>query len=541
MARSSSDGLIAVAVVIALVVMALKYIAIAAGIGLALFGLFHLFKWLYIGWVNESKADPLFTQVAKEIAKKKSFNEKDFQQRYSLSDDRIHFIESQLNYAGVLSGNGVLVENQWELRSFFRSINTAEDFFINAIDEQVSRIQDAIDKQIKRESNELTISLLTTLSKNIRGEMMIDYLSLKQKASSTFASQEEIEALSEQINEYSKSLESLSIIENNETMAAFESFCSMLDSLKSVKIWSSKHNELSIQKCPFNHVQINEIALSVPYIDNKEWGYYLYPSFVIVASQKDRVVRSLRICNYSDIEVNTRSFTESKSAWFKSDDAEKAYTTWLHTCKDGSPDLRYSYNPSTTYYHFYAANLSRLNIEIVSGSKSAIDYIEKAFFIARKNNVLTRQVTIPGSDFVYLGEHEWKDVNPTGIKLEDSTIFPAWPQMEINSRTAINLANTAIQDAYSAIRDAFLNGKLYDLSDTDKANYGFVLFFDLISAYSFGNSDIQKLCKELDVLTISCGKTEKHIKESLEKCFKYSSKPQEDKDFAAAYFNLQLS
>ena len=541
MARSSSDGLIAIAVVIALVVMALKYIAIAAGIGLGLFGLFHLFKWLFIGWVKESKADPLFTQAAKEIAKKKSFNGKEFQQKFSLSDDRIHFIESQLNYAGILSGNSVMVENQWELRSFFRSINTAEDFFFTAIDEQVSRIQDSISKQIKRESNELTIALLSTLSNNLRGELMIDYLSLKQKASSTFASQEEMEAISEQINEYSKSLEQLNIVENDETMAAFESFCSMLDSIHGIRIWSSKHNELTIQKSPFNHVQINERTLSVPYIDNKERGYYLYPSFVIVASQKDRFVHSLRVCNYGEIEVNTRSFTESKGAWFKSEDAEKAYTTWLHTCKDGTPDLRYSYNPSTTYYHFYAANLSRLQVEIISGNRSVIDYIEKAFFIARKNNVSTRQVTIPGSDFVYLGEHEWKEVNPTGIKLEDSTIFPVWPQMEINSRTAISTANAAIQEAYSAIRNAFLNGKLYDLSDVDKANYGFVLFFDLISAYSYGNSDIQKLCKELDVLTISCGKTEKHIKESLEKCFKYSSKPQEDKDFAAAYFNLQFS
>ncbi len=26
------------------------------------------------------------------------------------------------------------------------------------------------------------------------------------------------------------------------------------------------------------------------------------------------------------------------------------HNTWLHTCRDGSPDLRYSYNPMHTYY-----------------------------------------------------------------------------------------------------------------------------------------------------------------------------------------------
>ena len=150
MARGGSDGLIAIVAVIALVVMALKYIAIAAGIGLALVGLFFLFKWLYIGWIKDSKADPLFTQAAKEAAKKKIFNSRDFQQRNSLDDDRIKFISAQLYYADIISDNGVLVENQWQLHSIFRQINANESFFETAINDRASLVQQIIEQQIKK-------------------------------------------------------------------------------------------------------------------------------------------------------------------------------------------------------------------------------------------------------------------------------------------------------------------------------------------------------------------------------------------------------
>lgn len=541
MARGGSDGLIAIVAVIALVVMALKYIAIAAGIGLALVGLFFLFKWLYIGWIKDSKADPLFTQAAKEAAKKKIFNSRDFQQRNSLDDDRIKFISAQLYYADIISDNGVLVENQWQLHSIFRQINANESFFETAINDRASLVQQIIEQQIKKESNELTISLLTALRKNIKGEMLIDYLSLKQKVYKDSASQDEIDAITKQINEYADAYEFVNIIEKEKTLEVFESFCSLLDGIHGTRIWSSKHHELTIQRRSFKTVHINGDAIEVPYIDNKEIGFYFYPSFVIITNQKELFTQSLRVCNYCDIEIKTRSYTESKGSWFKSEDAVVAYTTWLHTRKNGSPDLRYSYNPSTTYYHFYSASLSGLRIEIISGNRKAIERIENAFFITGNNSALSRQVSLSDSDFAYLGEHNWKEVSPSGLRLADASMFPAWQPTEITSRTAISSAENSIQKAYSVIRNDFLNGKYYDLSEMDKANYGFVLFFDLISAYNNGCSDIQTLCKELDVLTISCGKTEKLIKSSLEKCFKYGSKPQEDKVFAAAYFSLLFS
>jgi hypothetical protein len=143
-----------------------------------------------------------------------------------------------------------------------------------------------------------------------------------------------------------------------------------------------------------------------------------------------------------------------------------------------------------------------------------------------------------GSGFDYLGYHDWKDITPSDIKLEDSTSIPEWNHMYVYSRSDIDKAEKQIQEAYLQIRKDFLNGKFYDLSGPGKTNYGFVLFFDLFASYAAGKSDIRKLCKELDVLTIVCGKTERYIKRTFEKCFEEAPKPQEDRDFATAYFNM---
>lgn len=141
-----------------------------------------------------------------------------------------------------------------------------------------------------------------------------------------------------------------------------------------------------------------------------------------------------------------------------------------------------------------------------------------------------------GSGFDYLGYHDWKEVDPEAIVLEDGFDFPAWDHMYVYSRSDVNKAEPEIQQAYLRIRSDFLNGKFYDLSVPSKTNYGFVLFFDVFAAYAAGKSDIQTLCSELDVLTVVCPKTGRYIKRTFEDCFKEVEKPQEEKDYVGSYF-----
>ncbi|MBO7604673.1 MAG: hypothetical protein J6S97_09710 [Bacteroidales bacterium] len=143
-----------------------------------------------------------------------------------------------------------------------------------------------------------------------------------------------------------------------------------------------------------------------------------------------------------------------------------------------------------------------------------------------------------GSGFDYLGYHDWQAIDPSSIVLENGDFLPEWKHMYIYSKSDIIRATKLIQDAYLKLRNDFINGTFYDLSDEGKTNYGFTLFFDLFSAYAAGKSDINKLCQELDILSIICGKTERYIKSTFERCFEEVSKPQEDKLFASSYFNF---
>lgn len=59
----------------------------------------------------------------------------------------------------------------------------------------------------------------------------------------------------------------------------------------------------------------------------------LQGSFETKETMKQSYYRNMEI--YDDTKVITKDIP---------------HHTWLHTCKDGSPDLRYSYNPMSTYY-----------------------------------------------------------------------------------------------------------------------------------------------------------------------------------------------
>lgn len=533
---SSSDESLVVFVVLVIIAICFKYIAIAAGIGLVLFGLFHLFKWLYIGWTKESKADPLFTSAAKDAAKKHSFDIHAFQSRNAISDERMRYILIQLELAGVFSDNKVLVENQWKLHSVFRAINAEDDYFLSKVNEQVFRLQENLDKQIALETDDLSKSILSSLRNNIKSGLEVDYLSSKLNAIQTYASQGELDSLSEKISKETSVTESLNVSEDTATLSLFDSFTSILDSISSSRIWDAGHRALKIEQGSFLNIMINGEERMVPVIDLNDRRLYFYPSFVIIANYTGRICSSIHTLSYASNVVYTRSFTESRGRWFNSNDAKVSYTTWLHTRRDGAPDMRYSYNPSIAVYQFYEAKLSGLNLSIISGSHSVIDNIKTAFSFLQGVDTSSRSVSRSSFIFEFLGIHDWKDVPPSEIKLEDSSIFPDWAHTYVYSRTAVLDAERSIQEAYKAIRSAFLDGTYYDLSDPEKTNYGFVLFFDLFEAYSNGKSDIQKLCKELDILTISCGKTEKYLKKTFDSIFKRESIPQVDKDFAATYF-----
>lgn len=378
MKGASGEGLIAIVVIIVILGYALMYIAIAAGIGLALLGLFLLFRWLFIGWAKDSKADPLFTKAAKTAVKNKNFVRQDFAEEHTLSDERMKLIISQLRIAGILDGCSVQVEKQWGLHSIFKAINSEEDFFLARIQDETSRVVSSIDDQKKSESNPYLLSILESLRSYVEFGLKLNYLNTKLLAIHDYAEQNEIDEVQNQIKFLSAKGNSLDFFEEDDIMQAFDEFESYIANTTSAKTWNSNHQRIDISQESFCDIQINGLAREVPFMASDGIEAYFYPSFVVIY-RRNSETQVLRIVDYQSIGVKISSFTETRSTWFDDKDATIAYRTWLHSRVNGGPDLRYKNNPSTPYFSFYRAAISPIGLDIISGSSSITDNIKKAF------------------------------------------------------------------------------------------------------------------------------------------------------------------
>ncbi|MBQ9201295.1 MAG: hypothetical protein IJ154_02840 [Bacteroidales bacterium] len=372
------EGLIAIVVILVILGSVLMYVAIAAGIGLVLFGLFLLCKWLFIGWTKKTKADPLFTIAAKEAVKNKGFDHKRFAKKHSLSYERVKFIITQLRLAGVMDGCEVLIDKQWNLRPVFKSINDADDFFLARIQEETATVLASIDNQKDNESNAELISVIESIRGNADVGMKLCYLKAKLLAIHDYADQSEIDAVSQLIDNISASGGEIDFSEEDETMQRFEDFSSYLTNTSSAKIWNGSHVLTDIAQDSFCDIHINGKPCEVPMIADCKVESFFYPSFVIVL-RRYSPDNSFHIFDYQQFKVTNSSFSEPLSPWFDANDASVAYRTWLHSRVTGGPDLRYKNNPSTAYYSFYKAEIAPVGLEVVSGTASVTDNIKKAF------------------------------------------------------------------------------------------------------------------------------------------------------------------
>ena len=370
--------MIAIVVILVIFGSILMYVAIAAGIGLVLFGLFLLCKWLFIGWTKKTKADPLFTSAAKEAVKNKGFDRKGFAKKHSLSYERVEFIITQLRLAGVMDGCEVLIDKQWNLRPVFKSINDADDFFLARIQEETNSVLASIDNQKDNESNAELISVIESIRSNADARMKLSYLKAKLLAFHDYADQSEIDAVSQLINNISASGGEIDFSEEDETMQRFEEFSSYLTNTSSAKIWNGSHVLIDIAQDSFCDIHINGKPCEVPMIADCKVESFFYPSFVIVL-RRYSPDNSFHVFDYRQFKVTNSSFSEPLSPWFDANDASVAYRTWLHSRVTGGPDLRYKNNPSTAYYSFYKAVISPVGIEVISGNASVTENIKKAF------------------------------------------------------------------------------------------------------------------------------------------------------------------
>lgn len=396
MRRGAEEGIIALVVILVLIGYALMYVAIAAGICLALFGIFLLFRWLLIGWTKKSKADPLFTKAARSAVKNKGFDRVGFAQKHSISDARSKFITRQLRLAGVMADSTVLIDKQWGLRLVFRSINSENEFFLSRIQDDIESILSSIAEQTRSESDVYILSILSSIKTSAETGMKLSYYKLWQKAIQDYADQSEIDSLSGLIDDLSSQNSVNDFLVGYDVMQDFNDFCSYFTNKNSTKAWNTNHQIIDISQDSFCDIHINGKPQEVPYIAGINVEAFFYPTFVVVL-RKQSQTEAFRIIDYSSLRLITHSFTEPESNWFTEDDASVAYRTWLHSKVNGGPDLRYKNNPSTAHYSFYKACLSPLGIEIISGSSSFISRLRSAFsFLCKAKGSINKSEPLRG-------------------------------------------------------------------------------------------------------------------------------------------------
>lgn len=437
MKGGGTEGLIALAVIVVVLAYAALYVAIAAGVCLVLFGLFLLFRSLYIGRVRHPKADPLFTKAAKDTVKNKEFDQSRFAAKHEISSERTKYIKTQLEYAGIIKNDSVNVERLGGLHDIFKEINSHEDFFFEIVEKQAIDIQSSIENQINNESNELVISILNALKNNVNNRVIVGYLKKRLVAYKDYASQDDIDKLSAQIASYDSTESQICVNINSEFISAYQQLQQLKSNHQYSRIWSKNHNKIKWEMDSFCNIFINGQLFEALCFSSNGVTYYFYPSFVIRYNGADPS-DMVHIYDYKSINVNTWSFTQKEESWFSSMDAKKAYCTWLHSCKDGSPDLRYNYNPSTSHYYFYGASIPQLGFEFICGEQALTeDFRNSVSNVTAKKNTNVPQKNTRNVPQLY----DSNSSSALGIKIKKVISLHSIQLDTIKNKTFVSLLN----------------------------------------------------------------------------------------------------
>ena len=130
--------------------------------------------------------------------------------------------------------------------------------------------------------------------------------------------------------------------------------------------------------CAFNNL---ESPFKVLMLTNSSRCCYFYPMGIVFKNQKDSYKYVQNVT--TTVLLRTEQKNMSKPLPY---DVRPIRQYWLHSCRDGSPDLRYNYNPKTYVYEYANLNVAelilhvfRLNTakEVVSAYNKMYSYISE--------------------------------------------------------------------------------------------------------------------------------------------------------------------
>lgn len=369
--EKASFGLI----LIALIAMGVYYAFIALLVCILIcatcYGLYWIVRTMYVGKVKNEDADPLLTNISKWIVKgdngHRNISPKLLEETFHIEEARAIYIIQQLTCANIIKSQKTVCKNYWVLGNKFRELNSNSEFFKDCLNNKIVSLKNEIDILINNSTNVHIRSTLIAFQKAIPFVMRINFLQLKKKAISSYAQQDIINLLDKQIFQKRQDLDNnkINIVTTTTIANYYKEFCMSITRSTSFKVWSKLHSQVYITCENFFSVNINGIETPIPCITLGTYRYYFFPTFVIEFQDCPKTI--FKISEIKDIKVYITKQHITKEPWFKESEIPVTSTSYLHTCLDGTPDLRYKYNPRICYYGLYQIDFIGLDLSLVSG------------------------------------------------------------------------------------------------------------------------------------------------------------------------------
>ena len=362
-------------ILIVLIAMGVYYtfiaILICVSICAAFYGLYWIVRTIYVGKVKNEDADPLFTKISKWIMKEENrhhkISPKLLEETFHIEEERAIYIIQQLTCTNIINAQKVVCKNYWVLGDKFREINSNPIFFMDCLNNKIVSLRNDIDILINNSTNVHVQSILTAFQNAIPFVLRINFLQLKKKALSSYAQQDIINLLDKQIFQETHDFgnNKIDIVTTTAIANCYNELCMNITKAASLKVWSKLHSQVYITCENFFSANINGIEKPIPCITLGACKYYIFPTFVIEFQDCPKPI--FKLSEIKDIKAYITKKHITKEPWFEESEIPVTSTSYLHTCLDGTPDLRYKHNPRICYYGLRQIDFRGLDLSLVSG------------------------------------------------------------------------------------------------------------------------------------------------------------------------------
>lgn len=381
--------------IIALIVMGVYYtfiaIVVCVLVCVVCYGLYWGIQQLYVGKVHNKEADPLFTNIAKWIVRdethQRHLTTKLIANEFSIEDARANYILQQLDCANIIKGRKAVCKNYWSLGAIFHKINSDTGFFTHCLNDKMDFLDRELYALIHNSITKEFVSILTAFKNVLPGVMQIEFFERKREVMSNYASSEELNSLDQQLYQLKQKFgkESIDIQVNSSIAQSYQDLCDSIERTSHLKVRSHLYSPVNITTENIFPVKINGVKSTTPCVQIGTYKFYFFPTFVIEFA--DRINPIIKFIERKNIKVEiTKTYTTEKKDWFEEEKVPISSSTYLHTCLDGTPDLRYKDNPRIYYYALHKIEFKGLDLCLVSGQNGFHAWKKYFMDIAKPNN-----------------------------------------------------------------------------------------------------------------------------------------------------------